>query len=83
MAATFRASVVVCRPREGRGRWASISSGIRELAKTPEGYYQVQGGLEYAIAKSLAAAPFADILWMETATADIARSEGVRRSDSR
>ena len=42
-----------------------------ELAKTPEGYYQVQGGLEYAIAKSLAAAPFADILWMETATADI------------
>jgi isocitrate lyase len=42
-----------------------------ELAKTPEGYYQVQGGLEYAIAKSLAVAPFADILWMETATADI------------
>jgi len=42
-----------------------------ELAKTPEGYYQVQGGLEYAIAKSLAIAPFADILWMETATADL------------
>ncbi len=42
-----------------------------ELAKTPEGYYQVQGGLEYAIAKSLAAAPFADILWMETTTANI------------
>ena len=42
-----------------------------ELAKTPEGYYQVRGGLEYAIAKSLAAAPFADILWMETASADL------------
>src|SRR6516162_8168141 len=42
-----------------------------ELAKTPEGYYQVQGGIEYAIAKSLAAAPFADILWMETATANL------------
>jgi isocitrate lyase len=42
-----------------------------ELAKTPEGYYQVQGGLEYAVAKSLAAAPFADILWMETATANL------------
>jgi isocitrate lyase len=42
-----------------------------ELAKTPEGYYQVQGGLEYAIAKSLAAGPFADILWMETATANL------------
>ena len=42
-----------------------------ELAKTPEGYYQVQAGLDYAIAKSLAAAPFADILWMETATANL------------
>jgi isocitrate lyase len=40
-----------------------------ELAKTPDGYYQVRGGLEYAIAKSLAAAPFADLLWMETKTA--------------
>ncbi len=42
-----------------------------EISKTPEGYYQVQGGLEYAIAKSLAAAPFADLLWMETKTADL------------
>ncbi|MFZ0043917.1 MAG: isocitrate lyase, partial [Solirubrobacteraceae bacterium] len=43
-----------------------------ELAKTPEGYYQVRGGIPYAIAKSLAAAPFADLLWMETKTADLA-----------
>ncbi|HEX8894157.1 MAG TPA: isocitrate lyase ICL2 [Terriglobales bacterium] len=42
-----------------------------ELAKTPDGYYQVRGGLEYAIAKSLAAAPFADLLWMETKTAHL------------
>lgn len=41
------------------------------LSRTPEGYYQVQGGMEYAIAKSLAVAPFADLLWMETATADL------------
>jgi isocitrate lyase len=31
----------------------------------------VRGGIEYAIAKSLAVAPFADILWMETKTADL------------
>jgi isocitrate lyase len=43
-----------------------------ERTKTPEGYYQVRGGIPYAIAKSLAAAPFADILWMETKTADLA-----------
>ena len=45
-----------------------------ELAKTPEGYYQVRGGIPYAIAKSLAAAPFADLLWMETKTANIAEA---------
>ncbi len=43
-----------------------------ERVKTPEGYYQLRGGIPYAIAKSLAAAPFADILWMETKTADLA-----------
>jgi isocitrate lyase len=43
-----------------------------ERAKTPEGYFQIRGGIPYAIAKSLAAAPFADILWMETKTADLA-----------
>ena len=42
-----------------------------ELARTPEGYYQVRGGIPYAIAKSLAAAPFADLLWMETKTANL------------
>ena len=43
-----------------------------EPAKTPEGYYQIQGSVKYAIVKSLAAAPFADLLWMETKTADLA-----------
>lgn len=43
-----------------------------ELPKTPEGYYQIRGGIPYAIAKSLAVAPFADILWMETKTAKLA-----------
>ena len=42
-----------------------------ELPKTPDGFYQIQGGIDYAIAKSLAVAPFADLLWMETKTADL------------
>ncbi len=42
-----------------------------EIPKTPEGYYQIQGGSDYAIARSLAVAPFADLLWMETKTADL------------
>jgi len=42
-----------------------------EHCKTPDGYYQVRGGIDFAIAKSLAVAPFADVLWMETKTADL------------
>lgn len=42
-----------------------------EVARTPEGYYQIRGGIEYSIARSLAVAPFADLLWMETKTADL------------
>ncbi|MGA7078158.1 MAG: isocitrate lyase ICL2 [Terriglobales bacterium] len=52
------------------------SMGVRviwdcELPKTPEGFYHVQAGIDYAVAKSLAVAPFSDILWMETKTADL------------
>ena len=43
-----------------------------DLPRTPEGYCQVQGGIDYAIAKSKAAAPFCDLLWMETKTANLA-----------
>ena len=43
-----------------------------KAARTPDGYLQVKGGIEYAVTKSLAVAPFADIIWMETKTADLA-----------
>lgn len=59
---------------EIRGRLRELGLHVDwdpELPKTPDGYYQVQGGIDYAIAKSLAAAPFADLLWMETKTADL------------
>lgn len=59
---------------EARDRARSMGFNIMwncDTARTPEGYYQIQGGIDYAIAKSLAAAPFADILWMETKTANL------------
>ncbi|MFP5342691.1 MAG: isocitrate lyase [Candidatus Limnocylindria bacterium] len=43
-----------------------------ELPRTVDGYYRVRGGIDFAIARSIAAAPFADLLWMETKTADLA-----------
>ncbi len=42
-----------------------------ERARTPEGFYLIQGGIEYAIAKSLAVAPYCDLIWMETKTAHL------------
>jgi isocitrate lyase len=39
--------------------------------RTSEGFYVVRKGLEAAIARSLAYAPYADLLWMETGTPDL------------
>ena len=39
--------------------------------RTPEGYFHVQPGLEPVIARALAYAPYADVLWFETSTPDL------------
>ncbi|HTP08850.1 MAG TPA: isocitrate lyase [Anaerolineae bacterium] len=39
--------------------------------QTVEGYWTVRGGIEYAIAKACAYAPYADMLWCETSKPDI------------
>jgi isocitrate/methylisocitrate lyase len=42
--------------------------------RTPEGYFFVQPGLESAIARGLAYAPYADLIWFETSTPDMAEA---------
>jgi isocitrate lyase len=39
--------------------------------RTPEGYFFVQAGLDSAIARGLAYAPYADLIWFETSTPDM------------
>jgi isocitrate lyase len=39
--------------------------------RTPEGFYRTTGGLEQAIARGLAYAPYADLVWCETKTPDL------------
>jgi isocitrate lyase len=39
--------------------------------RTPEGFFHIEGGLEMAIARALAYAPYADVLWCETSTPDL------------
>jgi isocitrate lyase len=36
--------------------------------RTPEGFYKITGGLDMGIARGLAYAPYADLLWLETST---------------
>jgi len=39
--------------------------------RTAEGFYRIRGGLACAIARALAYAPYADLLWCETSTPDL------------
>jgi len=39
--------------------------------RTPEGYFEVRGGLGLAIARALTYAPYADVIWCETSTPDL------------
>jgi isocitrate lyase len=43
--------------------------------RTSEGFYRVTDGLEPAIARSLAYAPYADVLWFETSTPDLGEAK--------
>jgi isocitrate lyase len=39
--------------------------------RTPEGFYQTNAGIDQAIARGIAYAPYADLLWCETAVPDL------------
>jgi isocitrate lyase len=44
---------------------------IERDGRTPEGFFRLRGGLEAAIARGVAYAPFADLVWCETSTPDL------------
>ncbi|MBI4458286.1 isocitrate lyase [Candidatus Uhrbacteria bacterium] len=48
---------------------------IANEPRTPEGFHCLHGGLQCAIARSLAYAPYADMLWCETSTPDLAEAK--------
>jgi isocitrate lyase len=51
--------------------------------RTPDGFYRINAGLDVAIARGIAYAPYADMIWCETATANIeearAFADGIHR----
>jgi isocitrate lyase len=42
--------------------------------RTTEGFFRIRNGLEMAIARAISYAPYADVLWCETSTPDIAEA---------
>ncbi len=42
--------------------------------RTPEGFFRIRPGIKTAIARALAYAPYADVLWCETSTPDVAEA---------
>jgi malate synthase A len=44
---------------------------IEKGERTPEGFYRVKAGIDAAIARGLAYAPYADLVWCETQTPDL------------
>ena len=43
--------------------------------RTQEGFYHISGGIESAISRGLAYAPYADMIWCETSTPDLHEAE--------
>jgi isocitrate lyase len=42
--------------------------------RTPEGFFRIRGGLKSAIARGIAYAPYADLVWCETSKPDLAEA---------
>jgi len=80
-------TVVVARTDAGSAKLITSDADPRDRAfipgeRTADGFFVLRGGLEAAIARGLAYAPYADLLWCETSTPDLAEArafaEGIR-----
>ena len=44
---------------------------LKDGQRSPEGFFAIKAGLDMAIARAIAYAPYADLLWCETSTPDL------------
>lgn len=69
-------SILIARTDAEGAKLISNNADLRdqpfiEGERTPEGYYRYRGGLEAAIARGIAYAPYADLVWCETSGPDL------------
>ncbi|KAI0304604.1 isocitrate lyase and phosphorylmutase [Russula brevipes] len=50
-----------------------------DLPRTREGYYHTAGGIDAAVSRALAFAPYADMIWLETKTPDLKQAQSFAR----
>jgi isocitrate lyase len=50
-----------------------------DLPRTREGYYHTTGGIDAAVSRALAFAPWADMIWLETKTPDLKQAQSFAR----
>jgi isocitrate lyase len=60
-----------------------VDHSFVEGERTVEGFYRIKGGMDLAIARAVACAPYADLIWCETSKPDLEEArifaEGVRK----
>ena len=49
------------------------------VPRTREGYYHTTGGIDAAVSRALAIAPYADMIWLETKTPDLKQAQSFAR----
>ncbi|KAH9178839.1 isocitrate lyase [Lactarius sanguifluus] len=50
-----------------------------DLPRTREGYYHTTGGIDGAVSRALAFAPYVDLVWLETKTPDLKQAQSFAR----
>jgi isocitrate lyase len=49
------------------------------VPRTREGYHHTTGGIDVAVSRALAFAPYADMIWLETKTPDLKQAQSFAR----
>ncbi len=61
-------------------RFSYLTSTLGNIVpRTLEGYYHATGGIDAAVSRALAFAPYADMIWLETKTPDLKQAQSFAR----
>jgi isocitrate lyase len=73
-------TLLIARTDAKNARLITCDSDLRDhpfiaIERTPEGYFRFRGGIEAVVARGLAYAPYADLLWYETSAPDLKEAQ--------